>query len=121
MLDNILYDLDLDQLEWRRWAIHNICNDNIDKFKQNCKGIVLGDFLDCGNEEWLQEYFKELANRLEIPIVDGSTGFSGGSSVPSPKVLLRVIVPPKEAAMCFTIESPSPVPPVCFERLLSTR
>ena len=44
---------------------------NIDKFKQNCKGIVLGDFLDCGNEEWLQEYFKELANRLEIPIVDG--------------------------------------------------
>ena len=44
---------------------------NIDKFRQNCKGIVLGDFLDCGNEEWLQEYFEELANRLEIPIVGG--------------------------------------------------
>ena len=44
---------------------------NIDNFRQNCKGIVLGDFLDCGNEEWLQEYFEELANRLEIPIVGG--------------------------------------------------
>ena len=44
---------------------------NIDKFKQNCKGIVLGDFLDCGNEGWLQEYFKELAQRLEIPISGG--------------------------------------------------
>lgn len=44
---------------------------NIDKFRQNCKGIVLGDFLDCGNEEWLQEYFEELANRLEVPIVGG--------------------------------------------------
>ena len=44
---------------------------NIDKFKQNCKGIVLGDFLDCGNEEWLQECFKELAQRLEIPISGG--------------------------------------------------
>lgn len=44
---------------------------NIDKFKKYCKGIVLGDFLDCGNEEWLQEYFKELAQRLEIPISCG--------------------------------------------------
>ena len=44
---------------------------NIHKFKQNCKGIVLGDFLDCGNEEWLSEYFEELAQRLEIPIVGG--------------------------------------------------
>ena len=44
---------------------------NIDNFRQNCKGIVLGDFLDCGNEEWLQEYFEELANRLEIPIAGG--------------------------------------------------
>ena len=44
---------------------------NIEKFKQYCKGIVLGDFLDCGNEEWLQEYFKELAQKLEIPIVGG--------------------------------------------------
>ena len=44
---------------------------NIDNFRQNCKGIVLGDFLDCGNEEWLQEYFEELTNRLEIPIAGG--------------------------------------------------
>ena len=44
---------------------------NIDKFKQNCKGIVLGDFLDCGNEKLLSEYFEELAQRLEIPLAGG--------------------------------------------------
>lgn len=44
---------------------------NINKFKQNCKGIVLGDFLDCGNDKWLQEYFAELARGLNIPIVGG--------------------------------------------------
>ena len=44
---------------------------NIDKFKQNCKGIVLGDFLDCGNDMWLQEYFTELARELNIPVIGG--------------------------------------------------
>ena len=44
---------------------------NIDKFKQNCKGIVLGDFLDCGNDMWLQEYFTELARGLNIPVIGG--------------------------------------------------
>ena len=44
---------------------------NIDKFKKNCQGIVLGDFLNCDNEEWLQEYIKELALKLEIPILNG--------------------------------------------------
>ena len=30
---------------------------NIEKFKANCKGIVLGDFLDTDNQEWLEEFF----------------------------------------------------------------
>ena len=31
---------------------------NIEKFRQNCKGIVLGDFLNIDNETWLEELFK---------------------------------------------------------------
>ena len=31
---------------------------NIDKFRQNCKGIILGDFTNVDNEEWLEELFK---------------------------------------------------------------
>lgn len=33
---------------------------NIDKFKKNCKGIVLGDFLNVDNEKWLEDFFSTL-------------------------------------------------------------
>lgn len=33
---------------------------NMEKFQKHCKGIALGDFLDVGNVEWLDEYFKTL-------------------------------------------------------------
>lgn len=44
---------------------------NIDEFKKHCKAILLGDFLDCGNDSWLGEYFLELAECLQIPVVGG--------------------------------------------------
>ena len=44
---------------------------NIKEFKEHCKAIVLGDFLDCCSEEWLEQYWHELASRLNIPIVSG--------------------------------------------------
>ncbi len=44
---------------------------NIDKFRGKCKGIVLGDFLDVDNENWLEEYFTELADRLNITVAGG--------------------------------------------------
>ena len=44
---------------------------NIDTFRKNCKAIILGDFLDIDNNEWLDEYFIELAAKLNIPIVSG--------------------------------------------------
>ena len=44
---------------------------NIREFKEHCKGIVLGDFLDVDNDEWLEEYFQELGARLQIPLVKG--------------------------------------------------
>ncbi len=44
---------------------------NIEKFHNNVGAIVLGDFLDA-EEPWeLDEFFKELAKNLNIPIVAG--------------------------------------------------
>ena len=34
---------------------------NIEKFKTNCKGIVLGDFLEVDNKEWLEKLFYDFA------------------------------------------------------------
>ena len=44
---------------------------NIDQFVQYCKGIVLGDFLDMDNEQWLDELFIEIGNKLDVPVVGG--------------------------------------------------
>lgn len=44
---------------------------NIPEFTKYCKGLVLGDFLDVDNEKWLEEYFKELSERLNIPTTGG--------------------------------------------------
>ena len=44
---------------------------NINQFKNNCKAIVLGDFLNVDNPKWLEEYFCELAENLKIPVVGG--------------------------------------------------
>lgn len=44
---------------------------NIEKFKQNLNAILLGDFLDVDEPEYLDKFFKELASTLDIPIVGG--------------------------------------------------
>lgn len=44
---------------------------NIPQFAKYCKGIVLGDFLDVDNEDWLEEYFNELASRIQMPVSCG--------------------------------------------------
>lgn len=40
---------------------------NIETFRRYCKGIVLGDFLDIDNKEWLEELFYEFS----VPTVGG--------------------------------------------------
>ena len=40
---------------------------------------------------------------------------------PSPRVLSREMLPWWHSTRCLAMDSPSPVPPVCLERLLSTR
>ena len=45
---------------------------NIDKFRENIKGLCLGDFSNTDNKEWLLKLFMELADELNIP---ASVGF----------------------------------------------
>lgn len=42
---------------------------NIEKFKNNIKGIVVGEFLNINNEAWLDEFFKELAEKYKKPMI----------------------------------------------------
>lgn len=44
---------------------------NIDKFRAGVKGVVLGDFLDSGYPEQLDELFKEVSERLRVPVLGG--------------------------------------------------
>lgn len=44
---------------------------NIDKFRNNISAIVLGDFTDTDNTDWLDELFRELADKAGIPIYSG--------------------------------------------------
>jgi len=40
---------------------------NIEKFSKNCKAVMLGDFLNVDNEEWLEAFFKTFT----LPTVSG--------------------------------------------------
>lgn len=43
----------------------------IEKFRNNIKAIILGDFLELDNEIFFDNYFKNLALELNIPIISG--------------------------------------------------
>ena len=44
---------------------------NIEKFKNNLGAIVLGDFINIDNQQYLEMFFDELAQSLKIPIISG--------------------------------------------------
>lgn len=44
---------------------------NIDKFKNNLKGIILGEFTNTDNEKWVDEIFEEIAKKYNIPVIGG--------------------------------------------------
>lgn len=44
---------------------------HLDKFKKNVKGILIGDFLYCSYPEQLNELYKELADKLDVPVLTG--------------------------------------------------
>ena len=44
---------------------------NTKTFRQNVKGLILGEFLDCENPKYLKELFEEISNELNIPTFGG--------------------------------------------------
>ena len=44
---------------------------NINQFREHVKAIVLGDFLDIDNKNWLDEIFDEISNKYNVPIAKG--------------------------------------------------
>ena len=44
---------------------------NLPEFKKNIAGIVLGQFTDVDNEGYLEDFFRELAEALKVPISSG--------------------------------------------------
>ena len=44
---------------------------NVEKFRKNVRGIVLGDFLDCGYPEQLKALFYDIVKELNIPVLGG--------------------------------------------------
>lgn len=44
---------------------------NIKQFRTNISAIILGDFLDIDNKQWLDELFYEIADKLKIPVISG--------------------------------------------------
>ena len=44
---------------------------NIKEFRKHCKGIVFGEFLDCGDENWITEILTETAAILDVPAYGG--------------------------------------------------
>lgn len=44
---------------------------NIEKFRNNIKGIVLGDFLDNGYPEQLDIFFKTMSKKYSLPTISG--------------------------------------------------
>ena len=44
---------------------------NIDKFRNNIKGLIIGNFIGVDYEEFLDDLIKEIAEKLNIPVVSG--------------------------------------------------
>lgn len=68
--DFIFFTEDLNEAPYR---IDKMLNQlvNIKKFRENCKGIAFGEFLDCGEANWLDEIFTETSNLLNVPAYGG--------------------------------------------------
>ena len=68
--DFIFFTEDLNEAPYR---IDKMLNQliNIKEFRKHCKGIAFGEFLDCGEENWLNEIFTETAQILDVPAYGG--------------------------------------------------
>lgn len=43
---------------------------NIEKFRKNIQAVILGEFIETDNENWLKILFNELGEKLNVPVVE---------------------------------------------------
>ena len=67
-----LYDLDNEQLAWRRWCIHNNCRGDVNLFKQEYPSCPEEAFLSSGNCVFDKEKIIERLQKVKEPIKRGS-------------------------------------------------
>lgn len=68
--DFILFVEDLNESAYK---IDKMLNQliNMKEFRSQCKGILFGEFLDCGDESWIREIFEEVVSILDVPAYGG--------------------------------------------------
>lgn len=68
--DFILFVEDLNESAYK---IDKMLNQliNMKEFRLHCKGILFGEFLDCGDESWIREIFEEVVSILDVPAYGG--------------------------------------------------
>lgn len=57
---------------------------NIEKFRKNLQGIILGDFLDIKNKKHFDELFFEIGQKIQKPILSGFKITHGGEKITLP-------------------------------------
>lgn len=67
-----LYNVSLEQLEWRRWCIKNNCGGDIDKFKQEYPITPEEAFLSTGKCYFNKKNIINRINEVKEPIIQGS-------------------------------------------------
>jgi hypothetical protein len=67
-----LYELDNEQLAWRRWCIHNNCRGDVNLFKQEYPSCPEEAFLSSGNCVFDKEKIIERLQKVQEPIKRGS-------------------------------------------------
>lgn len=67
-----LYNLDNEQIAWRRWCIHNNCRGDVNLFKQEYPSCPEEAFLSSGNCVFDKEKIIERLQKVKEPIKRGS-------------------------------------------------
>ena len=80
------YNLTLEQLHWRKWAIDNKCRGSVDKFHQEYPSTVEEAFLTTGSNVFGKELCDELEGMCRPPLLTGDLRRLGGSVKVKPNV-----------------------------------
>ncbi len=74
------YNLTLEQLYWRRWAIANKCGGSVDNFRQEYPATVLEAFLSTGSNVFSKELCDMIEEQVDEPLIIGDVYRSVGKS-----------------------------------------